>query len=84
MKENKMAIHYISSLNLSFIFFLKSHTQNYNPTSLRKRMGGGWEVCPTTLLKLPSNWVICMKRVAPTTLLKLLQYWAICIGNIVN
>ena len=61
----------------------KCHTQNYHPTSLRKRIGG-WEVClKITLLNLRQNWVIRIERVAPITLLKLLQYWAICIGNIV-
>ena len=34
---------------------LKSQTQKYHPTSLRNRMRG-WEVCTTTLLKLPQNY----------------------------
>ena len=49
------------SLNLSSIFLLKSHSQNYHPTFSRKRMGV-WEVCPTTLLKLPQNWEICDEK----------------------
>ena len=45
---------------------LKSHIQNYHPTSLKKRMGlAGWEVYPTTLLKLPQNWVICIEKGYP-------------------
>ena len=70
-------------LNLSSIFLLKSYTQNYHPTSLKKIMVD-WEVCPITLLKLPQNWVICVEKSAPATLLKLPQYWAICIESIVN
>ena len=49
------------SLNLSSIFFLKRHTQNYYLNSLRKRMGG-WEVYPTAFLKLPQNWVIYIEK----------------------
>ena len=51
-------------INLSPTFLLKSHTQNFHPTSLRKRMGV-WEVCPTTLPKLLQNWVICIKKGGP-------------------
>ena len=78
----------MTSLNLSsFIFLLKRHTQNQQPPPSGKGVGkGSWIGCPTTLLKLPQNWVICIgvEMVAPTTLLKLPQYWMICVGNIVN
>ena len=37
----KCLIHDMPSLNLSFIFLLESHTQNYYLTTLRKRMGVG-------------------------------------------
>ena len=40
---------------------LKSYTQNYHHTSLRKRTEI-WEVFPTTLLNLPQNWVIRIEK----------------------
>ena len=53
------------SLNLSSIFLLKSHTQNY---PLKKEDGRGREGCPTTLLKLRQNWVICIEKGRPNNL----------------
>ena len=61
MKENKMGNTWHALLNISSIFLLKSHTQSYHPTSLRKRMGV-WEVYPKTILKLPQNWEICIEK----------------------
>ena len=64
-----------------FHILLKSHTQNYHPTSLRKRIAG----CPTTLLKYPQNKVICIEKGVPNNFAQvttILKYWAICIGNI--
>ena len=43
---------------------LKKHNQTYHPTSLRKRTGS-WEVCPTTMLNLLQNWVICIEKGGP-------------------
>ena len=60
-RKTKWAIHDMSSLNISSIFLLKYHTQNYHPTSLRKRIGV-WEVYPKTILKLPQNWKICIEK----------------------
>ena len=84
MNENKMGNTLHAFIKSTLIKSLqKCHTQNYHPTSLRKRIGG-WEVClKITLLNLRQNWVIHIEKGAPITLLKLLQYWAICIGNIV-
>ena len=55
------------SLNLSSIFSLSSHTQNYHPTSLRKKIKV-WQVCPTTLLKLPQDWITCIEKGGPNKL----------------
>ena len=41
---------------------LKSHTQNYHPTSLRNRIwGGGLGGLPNNF-KLPQNWIICIEN----------------------
>ena len=40
---------------------LKSHTQNYHPTNLRKWMGGRW------LGDLPKNCVICIEKEDPNS-----------------
>ena len=40
---------------------LKSQIQNYDPTSIRKRMGG-CEVFSTTLHKLPQNKVLYIEE----------------------
>ena len=39
---------------------LESQTQKYHRTSLRNRMRG-WEVCTTTLLKLPQYYRVTSK-----------------------
>ena len=63
-RKIKWAMHDMPSSNLSSIFLLKSHTQNYHCTSLRRRMGN-WEVCSKTLLKLHKNWVSCIGKCGP-------------------
>ena len=82
MKGKKWVIHDMSSLNLSSIFLPKSQTQSYYPTFLRKKIES-WEVCATTLFKLPQNWLICIGKVGPnniaqvTTILGNL-FWKYC------
>ena len=80
-RKTKWVIHDMLSLNLSSIFLLKSHAQNYYLTSSRKRIGD-WVVCPTILLKAPQNRVICIKSgpinfAQVTTILGSL-YWKYC------
>ena len=63
-------------------FFMKSLTQNYHPISLRKRMRV-WVVSPTTLLKLPQNWVICIQKGGPNNFAQVTKifgnlYWKHC------
>ena len=71
------------SLNLSFLFLLKSPSQNYQPTPLRKGMGRNWKVCSTNLFKLPQYWEICIQKggfnsfVQVTTILDNV-YWKHC------
>ena len=55
MKENKMGKKWHAFIKSILHILLKSQSQKYHPTSLRNRMLG-WEVCPTTLLKLPQNY----------------------------
>ena len=45
---------------------------------------GGWEVCPTTLLKLPQDCVICIEKGSPNnfdqvTIILSSLYWKHCI-----
>ena len=58
MKENKVGntrhVFIIQIFKSILHILMKSHTQNYHPISLKKRMGG-LEVFPTTLFKLPQN-----------------------------
>ena len=72
------------TINLYSIFLLKTHTQNYQPTPLRKTMTWGWDGCPTTVRKLQQNWVICFGKGGPnnfapvTTILGNL-FWKCCL-----
>ena len=45
------------------IFTEKSHSEL--PSHFSKKEDGGWEVCPTTLLKLPQNGAICIEKGGP-------------------
>ena len=60
IKKNKMGTTWHAFIKSILHNLLKSHTQNYHPTSLRNRIEGQ-EVCPATLHKLPHNWIICKK-----------------------
>ena len=82
-RETKWIILDRPSLNLSSIFLLKSHTLNYHPTSVRKRMEVG-RFAQQLCLSYHKMGQSVLKRVAPTTFVKFSQYWAICIENIVN
>ena len=62
---------------------MKSLTQNYHPISLSKRMKV-WLVCPTTLLELPQNWVICIQKGGPNNFAQVTSmfgnlYWKLLI-----
>ena len=61
MKENELGNTRYAFIKSILHILLKSHTQNYHPTSLRRRMVG-WEVYPTTLFKFPKNWVIWIEK----------------------
>ena len=82
MKGKKWVIHDMSSLNLSSIFLPKSQTQSYYPTFLRKKIES-WEVCATTLFKLPQNWLICIEKVGPNNIVQVTTilgnlFWKYC------
>ena len=46
--------------------------KNYHPTSLTKRIGH-WEVHPTTLIKLPQTWVVCIEKSGPNNFVQFIK-----------
>ena len=72
--RNKL-IHNMASLNLSSMFFLKNHTENYRPTHLKKRVVEleAWRVAQHLWLSYHNTDQSILEMVAPRTLLKL--YW---------
>ena len=68
-------IHNMASINLSSMFFLKNHTENYRPTHLKKGVVEleVWRVVQHLWLSYHNTDQSILERVAPRTLLKL--YW---------
>ena len=72
--KSETMLEVIRGLVLDFVFILLLHDKvpfiyNFSTkigatlsSHLFKKEDGGWEVCPTTLLKLPQNWVICIEK----------------------
>ena len=72
MKENKIGNPWRAFIKISIIFYweitLKLPSHFFKKEEGGVRGGGvmegrGWEVCPTILLKLPQNSVICIDKV---------------------
>ena len=57
----KWAIHHMLSFNISSIFFTGKWPLRLPTHPIKKGdvEGKDWESYPTTLIKLPQNWVIC-------------------------
>ena len=64
MKENKIGNTWHVFVKSILHILLKSHTKNYHPTSLKKRVEGS-EVWSTTLIKLPQNCVMWIEMGGP-------------------
>ena len=79
MKDKKMGNVRHVSLNLSFMFLLKSHRQNYHPTPLTKRIGdGGWEgLSNNFFFELQKNWVLSINEKMLLKYLRLKFFWPV-------